>query len=177
MTTAVSRADFDSIVREQAAFVWRVLFRYGVARSQLEDVSQDVFLALHRSLPQFEGRSSLRTFVYGICRHLAANHRKRAVHRREVVHADVPELAPDTRCDAFEIVADRQALAAVQECVARLSPERRDVFLLYEVDELTMREIAEALNCPQGTCFSRLYAARKLIAAELAPLRAKQSVA
>ena len=170
--------DFDQIMREQAAFVWRVLARHGVADGQLEDVSQDVFLALHRSLPRFEGRSSLRTFLYGICRRVASNHRQLAVHRREVATDELPEPAAGEHGDvAFEALADKQSLALVQALVARLPAEQREVFMLYEVDELTMREIAEALDCSQNTLFSRLYAARKALAAELTRLRAQRRVA
>ena len=176
---AQPQPDFERIMREHAAFVWRVLARHGVDATQLEDVSQDVFLTLHRSLPRFEGRSSLRTFLYGICRRVASNHRQRAVHRREIVTDAPPEpsTAPDCAGDAFELLAEKQSLALVEALVARLPAEQREVFMLYEVDELTMREIADALDCSQNTLFSRLYAARKALAAELARLRAKRRVA
>jgi RNA polymerase sigma-70 factor (ECF subfamily) len=166
-------------MREHAAFVWRVLARHGVADSQLEDVSQDVFLTLHRSLPRFEGRSSLRTFLYGICRRVASNHRQLAVHRREVITdaPPEPERVPELDGDAFEALADKQSLELVHALVARLPDEQREVFMLYEVDELTMREIADALDCSQNTLFSRLYAARKALAAELARVRARRRVA
>jgi len=171
--------EFEPIMREHAAFVWRVLVRHGVVESQLEDVSQDVFLTLHRSLPRFEGRSSLRTFIYGICRRVASNHRQLAVHRREVITDALPEPPPvgDRAGDAFETLADKQSLELVQALVARLPDEQREVFMLYEVDELTMREIAETQGCSQNTLFSRLYAARKALAAELARLRATRRVA
>jgi RNA polymerase sigma-70 factor, ECF subfamily len=175
--TPPSQPDFEQVMREHAPFVWRVLARHGVDESQLEDVSQDVFLTLHRSLPRFEGRSSLRTFLYGICRRVASNHRHRAVHRREVVTDAPPEPAPQGASDAFETLAEKQSLELVHALVARLPAEQREVFMLYEVDELTMREIAEALDCSQNTLFSRLYAARRTLAAELARLRAKRRVA
>jgi RNA polymerase sigma-70 factor (ECF subfamily) len=173
----VSPAQFEQLMREHAAFVWRVLRRFGVADPQLEDVSQDVFLALHRSLPRFEGRSSVRTFLYGICRRIAANHRSLAVHRRELVTDRLPEPLSERALDAEGALADKQSLELLHELLTRLSPEQREVFLLYEVDELTMREVAEALQCSQNTCFARLYAARKALATELQRLRAKQRVA
>jgi RNA polymerase sigma-70 factor (ECF subfamily) len=174
---AVSPSEFEQLMREHAGFVWRVLRRYGVADQQIEDVAQDVFLALHHSLPRFEGRSTLRTFLYGICRRVASNHRERAVHRREVTSDRLPEPSSEHAADAFDVLADKQSLALTHELLTGLSPEQREVFLLYEVDELSMREIAEALECSQNTCFSRLYAARKALAAELARLRAKRRVA
>jgi RNA polymerase sigma-70 factor, ECF subfamily len=176
MPDAPSQPQFEQIMRQHAAFVWRVLARHGVADGQLEDVSQDVFLTLHRILPSFEGRSSLRTFIYGICRRVASNHRQLAVHRRELVTDVLPE-PPEQQASAFEALADKQSLELVYALVARLPAEQREVFMLYEVDELTMREIAETQGCSQNTLFSRLYAARKTLAAELARLRAARRVA
>ena len=140
----VTPEDFERIVREHAAFVWRVLARHGVAAGQLEDVSQDVFLTLHR---------------------------------REVVTDAPPEPAAEHDADAFSALAEKESLELVHTLVARLPDEQREVFMLYEVDELTIREIAEALGCSQNTLFSRLYAARKALAAERARLRARRRVA
>lgn len=170
--------DFEALMRGHAAFVWRVLARYGVPASQLEDASQEVFLALHWSLRRYEGRSSLRSFIYGICRRVASNQRQRAAHRHEHTTDQVPEPTPsnEDRHDAFDTLAIKQSLLLVQRLLARLSVEQREVFMLYEVDELSMREISEALGLSQNTCFSRLYAARKALGAELTRLRAKATV-
>jgi len=177
--------DFEQAFRDHVDFAWRVLQRHGVRGSELEDTCQEVFLTLHRTLPRFEGRASLRTFIYAICRRVAANHRRLAVHRHEVAtgHAAEPDaarpdlFAPPGDGEAFERLATKQSLALLEMLLARLPPEQRECFVLYEIDELSMREVAEAVGCPQSTCFSRLYAARRELAAELQRLRAKPRVA
>jgi RNA polymerase sigma-70 factor, ECF subfamily len=174
--------DFEQAFRDHVDFAWRVLQRHGVQGSDLEDTCQEVFLTLHRKLPRFEGRSSLRTFIYAICRRLASNHRRLAVHRHEIATGHAPETdaargAQPTAAgegEAFELLASKQSLALLEMLVARLPPEQREVFVLYEIDELSMREVAEAVGCPQNTCFSRLYAARRELAAELQRLRKRR---
>ena len=83
----MSRAapDFERIFAEHSAFVWRVLARHGVRERDLEDVCQEVFVVVFKNLAQFEGRSSMNTWIYGICRRVAANYRGRAAHRRETL--------------------------------------------------------------------------------------------
>jgi RNA polymerase sigma factor (sigma-70 family) len=115
--------DFEQAFRDHVDFAWRVLQRHGVQGSDLEDTCQEVFLTLHRTLPSFEGRSSLRTFIYAICRRVASNHRRLAVHRHEVAtgHAAEPDPArpelptPAGDGEAFELLATKQSLALIQE--------------------------------------------------------------
>jgi RNA polymerase sigma-70 factor, ECF subfamily len=173
--------DFERVFEDHSAFVWRVLARHGVQERDLEDVCQEVFLVVFKGLPQFAGRSSLRTWLYGICRRVAANHRRLAVHRREALVAAPHEAAPEAACggegEAFEAFAHKQSLSLLDALLSRLPAEQREVFVLYEIEELTMREVAEALECSPNTAFSRLYAAREALAAALKRLRARRRVA
>ncbi len=170
--------DFERVFAEHSAFAWRVLARSGVREGDVEDVCQEVFLVVHSGLAGFEGRSSLKTWIYGICRRVAANYRNRASHRRELVSESPTEVArgdaSDTTGDAFEALARKQSLSLLDELLAQLSDEQREVFVLYEVEQLTMREIAAALQCSQNTAFARLYAARREIAAGLKRVRARR---
>ena len=171
-------SSFEAVFAEHAPFAWRVLRRYGVPDGELEDVCQEVFLAVFKSLPSFEGRSSLKTWIYGVCRRVAANHRKRAVFRHARQQQELPlSFVPPAQPDAFDVLERKRSLATLDELLAKLAPAQREVFLLYEVDELTMREIAIALDCPLSTAFTRLYAARRGLAAELLRLRRQESVA
>ena len=175
--------EFERVFAEQASFVWRVLVRHGVSERELEDVCQEVFLVVFKALPQFEGRSSLRTWIYGICRRVASNHRNLAVHRRETPHGSVPEPTLEAaplvagEGEAFDALARKQSLALLEALLTRLPDEQREVFVLYEIEELSMREVAEALECSQNTAFSRLYAAREALAAAVKRLRAQRRVA
>ena len=151
------------IFREYGPFVWRGLRRLGIPESDVEDVCQEVFVVVHRKLGDFEGRSSLRTWIYGICARTASDYRRSGRVRREVV-TDTPPDAPQDggQQDAFAL---KQARATLDRILDQLDDDKRSVFVLYEIEELTMAEVAEALGCPLQTAYSRLHAARKVVEA------------
>src|SRR5690606_13923988 len=72
----------DEIFRAHAPFAWRALRRLGVAEADVDDVCQDVFMVVHRKLDAFEGRSSMRTWIYGICARTASDYRRSGRVRR-----------------------------------------------------------------------------------------------
>lgn len=152
---------FDRIFREHGPFVWRALRRLGVAPSDVDDALQEVFVVVHRKLGEYEGRSQLRTWLYGIAVRVAASQRRRSHVRHEVV-TEQP-LADDAASTSTPegAVAERQALAMLDRALDELDDEKRAVFVLYEVEGLEMAEVAEALACPVQTAYWRLHAARK----------------
>lgn len=157
----MTRPDPALLIREHAAFVWRVLRHLGISEDQLDDLSQEVFLVMLRQLPTFEGRSSLRTWLYGICRNLAQRARADARERRG------PKLAPLQEVEAAP-TQDRelwlkQAHAQLIRALDLLDADQRAVFVLYEIEELPMEEIAQAVEAPLTTCYSRLAAARRKV--------------
>lgn len=154
---------FDAIFAECAPFVWRALRRLGVRDADLKDVSQEVFLVVHRKLTTFDGRSSARTWVYGITLRVASDYRRLAQHRRERMTAEPPERAqPASQHDDLE---RRRALAWLDEVLDSLDETKRAVFVLFEIEQVPMDEIAEAVGCPVQTAYARLYAARKHVEA------------
>ena len=154
------------IFREHAPFVWRGLRRLGVPECDVEDVCQEVFVVVHRKLGDFEGRSSLRTWIYGICARTASDYRRSGRVRREVV-TDAPPDAPQEG-GQHEALALKQARATLDRILDELDDDKRSVFVLYEIEELTMAEVAEAIGCPLQTAYSRLHAARKVVEAGVA---------
>ena len=169
---AVVRAPLPTIAevfREHAPFVWRALRRLGVPESDVDDVTQEVFVVVHRKLADFEGRSSLRTWIYGICARTASDYRRSGRVRREIVTDAPPEAAHDG--GQHEALALRQARAQLDRILDTLDDDKRAVFVLYEIEELSMAEVAEALGCPLQTAYSRLHAARKLVEAGVAKAR------
>ncbi len=164
-----ARDDFRAIFRAHAPFVWRVLRRLGVAESDVEDVAQEAFLVVHRRLPEFEGRSQLSTWIYGICVRVASDHRRRAHVRREQPTDRPPERvgsAPQPK-----ELEQRQARALLDTALAHLDDDKRAVFVLFEIEEVPMKEVADALGCPLQTAYSRLHAARRDLREALATLR------
>lgn len=159
MTSLASVPAFADVFREHAPFVWRVLRRLGVREAEVEDVCQEVFVVVHRKLPEFEGRSALRTWIYGICVRTASDYRRRAHVRREHPTDRPPERAGSA--PQMREIERRQAKAMLDEALDRLDADKRAVFVLFEIEQLEMSEIAEAVGCPLKTAYSRLYAARK----------------
>ena len=154
----VGTPSFAEVYRDYAAFVWPVLRRLGVRDADVEDVCQEVFLVVHRKLPEFAHRSSIRTWLYGIAVRCASDYRRRAHVKREAPQpklGDAPIDAPQPKS-----VADRQARAVLDEILETFDEPKRAVFVLYELEELSMAEVAEAVGCPLQTAYSRLHAAR-----------------
>lgn len=163
------------IVREHGPYVWRVLRRLGVSETDVDDVCQEVFLVVHRKLGEFEGRSALRTWIYAIAVRTAADHRKRAHRRHEIVSAEVPD-APGSD-DPLRTLQLRRARTLLDDLIGALDDDKRAVFVLFEIEQLPMQEVAEALGCPLQTAYSRLHAARAQIQAGAARLRAAEGSA
>jgi RNA polymerase sigma-70 factor (ECF subfamily) len=150
------------IVEQYSVQVWRALRYCGVPQADLHDACQDVFVVIHRKLDEFEHRSSLGTWVYGICMRVASSYRRTAHRRREDVVAETPDLAvhPTQLQDVEEHRARERLLAALD----KLDADKREVFVLFEIEERPMAEIAALLGCPLRTVYSRLEAARKELA-------------
>jgi RNA polymerase sigma-70 factor (ECF subfamily) len=152
------RPDFSVIFEQYAPYVLRVLPRLGVRPSDVEDVAQDVFLVVHRRLAQFEGRSSVKTWVYGICIRVAFNYRDRAHRRHERLVAETTEPV-DSRTPARDLAGQR-ALQALDQALCELSQAQRSVFVLHAIEDLSILEVAAALGCSKFTVYARWYAAQ-----------------
>ena len=146
----------SQVFSEHASFVWRALRGIGVPESDREDLAQEVFLVVRKQLADYEERGAMRAWLVAITRRVVADYRNRAHVRREQPRDAPPESAMDPR-DQLEA---RSALERVDALLAEIAVEQRQVFVLYEVEGLTMPEIAEALGVPLQTCYSRLHAAR-----------------
>jgi RNA polymerase sigma-70 factor, ECF subfamily len=146
----------EQIFSEHVSFVWRTLRGMGVGEADREDMAQEVFLVVRRQLPAYEERGAMRSWLVAIARRVVADHRDRAHVRRELPRDTPPEGStdPTSRLEA------RSSLERVEAALRQLDHDQRQVFLLYEVEGLTMPEIAEALGVPLQTCYSRLHSAR-----------------
>lgn len=170
---------FAEVFEAYAPYVLKLLRRLGVRADDLDDVAQEVFLALHHKLPSFEGRSSLRTWISGISLRQVLEYRRRNARRqRRVDLMAAPELESpaDNAPDAEATCAQREQAALLEAALDKLAPAQRAVFVLYEIEELSMNEVAEALGCPRFTAYTRLYAARRQVRAHFEGARAKDGV-
>ncbi len=154
--------DLVTLYREHARFVWGVLHRLGVRDEELDDMLQEVFLVVHRRLPEFDAaRASLRTWLFHVCRGVASSYRRGRVTRRV---EDASDGGHEVCADApspEEAAARAEAKRRLELILSNMSVEKRETFLLYEVDRLSTEEIAGALGVERGTVVSRLQAARR----------------
>ncbi|MCL2447856.1 MAG: RNA polymerase sigma factor [Polyangiaceae bacterium] len=165
------RAFYDEHVR----FVWRALWRLGVPDRDVPDAVQDVFVVVHRKLPEFEGRSKATTWLFAICHRVASDRRRMAHVRREIPAAPEPAseaIASDG--DGAAALERRQARALLDAILARMPDEQRIVFSLFEIEQMSAEGIAELLDIPEGTVRSRLRLARASFEQSVARLRASE---
>ncbi len=149
------------------AYVLRTLRCLGVPEREVEDARQDVFEVVARRGHEVE-RGSLRAWIYGVCLRKVLARRRDAARRREETGHDEPAVEPDQEAS----VARSQALVRALAILESLADEPRAVFVLYEVEQLSMAEIAEIVGCPVQTAYARLYAARREVEATLKRARA-----
>jgi RNA polymerase sigma-70 factor (ECF subfamily) len=145
-----------------------------VAEADVDDVCQEVFVTVHRRLRDFEGRSSLRTWVYGICVRTASDYRKRVRVRREVASEAYPEATVSPGQEYA--VSIRQARSALDRILDGLDADKRAVFVLYEIEELPMSDVSSIVGCPLQTAYSRLHAARSEVEQAVERLRAGEEL-
>ena len=148
------------IFRDHAAFVLRLVRRLGVLPGDAEDVAQEVFVTVHRQLGTLQDPQRLRSWLFGIVRRVVANHRRLAYRRHERLIAQFEAVTGPEPAPANELSLDR---ALLEHALSKLDARKREVFVLFELEELAMRDVAEIVGCPLYTAYSRLYAARKIV--------------
>jgi len=151
-----SLPSFDEVYAAHVAFVWRTLRTFGVADAQLEDAVQDVFVVVHRRLPEWEGRAQLTTWLFAIARRVASAQRRKAGSARTEPMVDEPAGGDDT----FAAIQRAQAAATVTAILDRMDEDKRIVFALVELEQLTVPEVARVLSINLNTAYSRLRLAR-----------------
>jgi RNA polymerase sigma-70 factor (ECF subfamily) len=142
------------------AFVFRVLRSLGVPLDRLEDAAQDVFTVVHRRLGDFEGRSSPKTWLFGIAQRVASDYRRTA--RRKSSHLQpLPEDHPGLTASPQAHLEAQRAATFVDAFLATLSSEKREIFALVFLEELPVPEVAQALDIPLNTAYSRVRIVRQ----------------
>jgi RNA polymerase sigma-70 factor (ECF subfamily) len=160
---------FEEAYRAHFAFVWRSLRRLGIREEDAADTAQEVFIVVHRKLPEFAGHSKLTTWLYGICFRVASE-RRRARPQQPTLGEQEAASFVGRSADPGATAERNQGLALLERVLDRIPDEQRAVFCLFELEGMTGEEIAEALEIPLGTAYSRLRLARAAFAAATAAL-------
>lgn len=164
--------DFQAIYRQHYPHIWRFLLNLGARKSDVPDLTHNVFLIAYRKLPEFEHRSSMRTWLCGIALRVARGARRSAASRLEVTSADLSAQVGSTEGSLESSRQDGQ-LELAQRLLDALPVEQREVFVLHELEQMTGGEIAELMGTSLGTVRSRLRRAREAFQKRIADLKAR----
>jgi RNA polymerase sigma-70 factor, ECF subfamily len=151
---------FEQLVRAYQHRVFGVAMRMLGRQADAEDVAQEVFLRVHRSIADFRGDARLSTWLYGIASNLCLNRLASAAHRRTRTDDEAVRRAPSEAADAAAAFERSEVEAALHQAIAALPDDRRIVVVLRDLEGLSYDEIAQALALEPGTVRSRLHRAR-----------------
>ena len=166
-----SDVPFDDVYRQHAGFVWRVLRGMGIAPSAVEDAVQDVFVVVHRRLPEWDGRHSIKTWLFEIAYRVACEHRRKG--RRARAHEALPEELEDLAQGPHGSAEQQQDLQLLARALDQLSDEQRAVLVLTELEGMTAPEISAATGVSLNTVYTRLRRARIAVDEALTALRGR----
>jgi RNA polymerase sigma-70 factor, ECF subfamily len=170
------QAAWDTIVSTYWRKVFNVAYRFVGSYDEAEDLTQDIFLKVFRSLGTFDRRANFQTWLVSVSRNFCidryrSGRRDRQVFAREIdastVQAEAPGLAADARVER----QDRVAL--LREALKALSPTLRTAVLLRDIHELSYQEIAQQLGVAEGTVKSRINRGRAELARQIEIQRAR----
>lgn len=177
----VPREDAHGPTREvyatHAPFVWASLQRLGVRTPDLDDVLQEVFVVVHRRLTSFDGTAKMTTWLFGICMRVASAYRRRGYRRRETCTEDPIDHAASAAGTPEEDLQTAQARRRLEALLDELDLDKRAVFVMFEIDEMSCDEIADVQGIPVCTVYSRLSAARKEFQKAIARMHARDAYA
>jgi RNA polymerase sigma-70 factor (ECF subfamily) len=168
----------EEVFRDHAPRVYNLARRLLNNDADAEDVTQDVFVQVLRKLPTFRGESAFPTWLHRVTVNAALNfRRKRAARQSHQTHESVDEFGPDGHLGSpvrpwsatpAELALDRETHQLIEDAIARLPENYRDVYVLSDVEELPAAEVAELLGLNVPGVKSRLHRARLLMRKALA---------
>lgn len=166
--------DVTEVYEAHYRYVWRCLRSLGVREAQLDDALQDVFIVVQRRLAEFDGKVALSTWLYAIALRVARKARERA--RRDALKTDsgaTSDDAPAPNPDAEATLHHNERLLMARAALESLDDDKREVFVLAQVEQMSAPEMARILGVPINTVYSRLRAARQAFAAEVQRLSSR----
>jgi RNA polymerase sigma-70 factor (ECF subfamily) len=157
---------FEQLYDDNAVFIWRSLRGLGVPEAHMDDAVQEVFMVVHRRLGDYVPRGHIRSWLFGIAMRVAKDYKRSARRKPTEPLLDGPALvAADS---PFEQVARNQALTFVERFLDTLNDDQRALFVLTELEQMRVSEVAELLGENVNTVYSRQRAIRKQFAEALA---------
>jgi len=166
----------EELYDRHADYVYQSLRRLGVPEVSLSDALQDVFVIVHRRLSEIDPSGSAKPWLFVVAMGVARNHRRTLRRKRpEREHSGVdPDLLGGRLEEPFERAAHAEGVALFYKLLESLDDDKRAVFVLAELEELTVPEIAETLSLNLNTAYARLRAARQKFELALSRFRASE---
>jgi RNA polymerase sigma-70 factor, ECF subfamily len=159
--TAGQPPDFPTIYASEFAYVWKTLRRLGAPPKDVEDLTHDLFVVVHRRLREYDPSRPLRPWLFGIAVRVLSDYRQLFRNNREVLDpiASTPD-AIDQAPRQDESMAGSQARTMLMRALDLIHFDRRVVLVMHDLDEVPMPEVASTLDIPLNTAYSRLRLAR-----------------
>jgi RNA polymerase sigma-70 factor (ECF subfamily) len=173
--TGAASLEVRDVYESHFDFVWRTARRLGASEPQVDDVVQEVFLVVQRRLPSFEGRSELKTWLFGITRRVVYASVRRRGKQREIVLPEPGDI-PDAHAPSAEAqLATHEDTQLLYSLLNELEEDKREVFVLSELEEMSGPEIARALELELSNVYARVRTARQAFDAALKRYRAREA--
>ncbi len=175
---------WQQLVRSQHRRIYGICYRFTGSQTDAEDLTQDVFVKLYRSLSSFDpAKGAFQTWIVTVTRNLLVDHFRRTRQDRATDSLDVTladngdgptraEQIADSRTGQFETVARQEMRGRIQNALKQISPELREAVILRDLEDLDYKEIAQVLRVPEGTVKSRISRGR----AELARILQREGI-
>ena len=171
------QAAWDTIVQQNWRRVFNVAYKFVGRHDQAEDLTQDVFLKLYRSLNTFDRRANFQTWLISVSRNLCIDHYRSSRKEREAVNSDVDpnQLTPVAHGpSAHAQLEQRDRVSMLRTALDALPPTLRTAVMLRDIQEKTYQEIAAELRLPEGTVKSRINRGRTELARQIRKLRGNE---
>ena len=168
---------WNTIVHLYWRKVFNIAYKFVGRHDEAEDLTQDIFLKLFRSLSTFDRRANFSTWLISVSRNLCIDHYRSVRREREAVNPDVDVVTlahPATADNPQSLIERRDRVALLREALDKLAPSLRDAVMLRDIQELSYQEIADRLHVPEGTVKSRINRGRTELARQISRLREKQ---
>lgn len=169
--------DFAEVYRNYFSFVWSCTRRLGVGENELDDVVQENFVVIHARLHTLQQPEAMRSWIYGIARRTASTYHR--AKRARLANASALDSESEVQYpqppSPLELAEQSDQVRLLWSLLDQLDPPKREVFVLAELDEMTVPEIALAIEAPVNTVYSRLRVARQELEEALARHHARAS--
>jgi RNA polymerase sigma-70 factor, ECF subfamily len=171
------QAAWESIVRQHWRKVFNIAYKFVGRHDEAEDLTQDVFLKIFKSLNTFDRRANFQTWLISVSRNLCIDHYRSVRKERETINRDVDpgDLAPaSATASPYAEIELRDRVKLLRAALDKLAPTLRTAVMMRDIQEMSYQEIADKLSLPEGTVKSRINRGRTELARQIQILRSQQ---